>query len=88
MALRCINKLMQRGRAGNVMFNGALSTFAHFDRALSASDLSIDRSMPGAVMRCGNGSRSAIRPFCNSRPSGSIPTQRHSPSAAASSLVA
>ena len=60
----------------------------HAARACSAICLSICRSTPVARTRCGNGNRSALRPSCSSRPSGSQPTQRHWPSGAPSSFVA
>ena len=60
----------------------------HAVRASSAICLSTWRSTPVERTRCRNGSRSAVRPCCSSRPSGSQPTQRHSPSGAPKSLVA
>ena len=44
-------------------------------RASSASCLSTARNGPAPVTRCGKASRSAVRPCCNSMPSGSMPTQ-------------
>ena len=57
-------------------------------RASSASCLSIARSWPGPVTRCGKNSRNAVLPFCNSSPSGSMPAQAQPPSGAPSNLVA